>query len=125
MIRRPPRSTLFPYTTLFRSLWPYTHPRIHPDTVRAAELVSRSIALATAVKDVDPTSEILGPAHYGIGAYVSLQDAPDWNALKASGGYDWVRGYYLDQLRQAGAGAGERLLGGVDVEWDPRARGGH
>src|SRR3712207_8763059 len=24
MIRRPPRSTLFPYTTLFRSLWTYT-----------------------------------------------------------------------------------------------------
>src|SRR3989442_11314347 len=24
MIRRPPRSTLFPYTTLFRSLWPMT-----------------------------------------------------------------------------------------------------
>src|SRR2546421_5431740 len=24
MIRRPPRSTLFPYTTLFRSLFPYT-----------------------------------------------------------------------------------------------------
>src|SRR2546430_13513501 len=23
MIRRPPRSTLFPYTTLFRSLWGY------------------------------------------------------------------------------------------------------
>src|SRR5205814_8323559 len=23
MIRRPPRSTLFPYTTLFRSTWPY------------------------------------------------------------------------------------------------------
>src|SRR3712207_7405744 len=26
MIRRPPRSTLFPYTTLFRS-WPYGHAR--------------------------------------------------------------------------------------------------
>src|SRR3989449_11339435 len=24
MIRRPPRSTLFPYTTLFRSVWLYT-----------------------------------------------------------------------------------------------------
>src|SRR2546427_4359593 len=23
MIRRPPRSTLFPYTTLFRSTWPH------------------------------------------------------------------------------------------------------
>src|SRR6266540_3107491 len=26
MIRRPPRSTLFPYTTLFRSLWPRSGP---------------------------------------------------------------------------------------------------
>src|SRR5258708_18494038 len=26
MIRRPPRSTLFPYTTLFRSWPPYTRP---------------------------------------------------------------------------------------------------
>src|SRR3712207_8694200 len=31
MIRRPPRSTLFPYTTLFRSagLWPHRHPGDH------------------------------------------------------------------------------------------------
>src|SRR5437588_13069119 len=27
MIRRPPRSTLFPYTTLFRSLWASSAPR--------------------------------------------------------------------------------------------------
>src|SRR5258708_39986919 len=27
MIRRPPRSTLFPYTTLFRSLWNRLHGR--------------------------------------------------------------------------------------------------
>src|SRR2546429_3534475 len=26
MIRRPPRSTLFPYTTLFRSVWRRTNP---------------------------------------------------------------------------------------------------
>src|SRR3989454_6131719 len=35
MIRRPPRSTLFPYTTLFRSVyyllvWPATHLLAHP-----------------------------------------------------------------------------------------------
>src|SRR3989442_3124473 len=29
MIRRPPRSTLFPYTTLFRSLPPNVHPAHH------------------------------------------------------------------------------------------------
>src|SRR5438477_8932117 len=29
MIRRPPRSTLFPYTTLFRSLPEWRHPKLH------------------------------------------------------------------------------------------------
>src|SRR5438093_2315331 len=29
MIRRPPRSTLFPYTTLFRSLYPTPRPAGH------------------------------------------------------------------------------------------------
>src|ERR1041385_5279613 len=47
MIRRPPRSTLFPYTTLFRSLyeiasfmvmressvWRWSHTRHHSDTI--------------------------------------------------------------------------------------------
>src|SRR2546427_6943550 len=42
MIRRPPRSTLFPYTTLFRSwrLWPAVWPAVHAD----AELHSLSSA---------------------------------------------------------------------------------
>src|SRR2546427_4685335 len=37
MIRRPPRSTLFPYTTLFRSLAPHlpSSARADPDTARA------------------------------------------------------------------------------------------
>src|SRR5688572_31623262 len=38
MIRRPPRSTLFPYTTLFRSPTPFSRggtPRIRPDAPSA------------------------------------------------------------------------------------------
>src|SRR2546430_10870912 len=35
MIRRPPRSTLFPYTTLFRSVWDFPH-KIDPE-VRTPE----------------------------------------------------------------------------------------
>src|SRR2546425_6060806 len=38
MIRRPPRSTLFPYTTLFRS---QSDPRIRPRYRRSHEAVSR------------------------------------------------------------------------------------
>src|SRR3712207_7541295 len=33
MIRRPPRSTLFPYTTLFRSPTPTPHLPLHPASI--------------------------------------------------------------------------------------------
>src|SRR5256885_7896924 len=36
MIRRPPRSTLFPYTTLFRSIWQLTGGRRHVTDVSNA-----------------------------------------------------------------------------------------
>src|SRR3712207_7622713 len=36
MIRRPPRSTLFPYTTLFRSRWPTTWRARSSATARSA-----------------------------------------------------------------------------------------
>src|SRR5438552_12674650 len=41
MIRRPPRSTLFPYTTLFRSLLDEGRPRADPSRRLAADLVAR------------------------------------------------------------------------------------
>src|SRR5207302_6808557 len=39
MIRRPPRSTLFPYTTLFRSAksWGHSWPAAQPGTTATAE----------------------------------------------------------------------------------------
>src|SRR2546422_11213734 len=40
MIRRPPRSTLFPYTTLFRSLH---HAELHDGFVAEREPVSRGV----------------------------------------------------------------------------------
>src|SRR2546426_8630286 len=40
MIRRPPRSTLFPYTTLFRSDRAHQHPRVRRG--RAPRLVGRA-----------------------------------------------------------------------------------
>src|SRR2546429_1596108 len=48
MIRRPPRSTLFPYTTLFRSVWNAANERWnyigHPATPSAASPLATSIA---------------------------------------------------------------------------------
>src|SRR3712207_7330201 len=44
MIRRPPRSTLFPYTTLFRSARPELGGRAHPVPRRGAELLVPELA---------------------------------------------------------------------------------
>src|SRR2546422_7834575 len=51
MIRRPPRSTLFPYTTLFRSRWTARHLRL-PRRERR-----RSIARQRAVHQPGPQRE--------------------------------------------------------------------
>jgi len=103
------------------ALWFNTHPRIHAEPVGAAELVQRTIDLASAVKDVDPNSEILGPALYGFAAYLTLQEAPDWDQVNQ--GYTWFIDYYLDQLRQAEQTTGRRLVDVLDVHWYPEARG--
>src|SRR5260221_4103648 len=65
MIRRPPRSTLFPYTTLFRSL---TQNRVQDALPRLPEDVQRlgvqvrkatpTILLATAARSEEHTSEL-------------------------------------------------------------------
>jgi mannan endo-1,4-beta-mannosidase len=103
------------------ALWSSTHPRIHPQPVGAAELLNRSVALAAATKAVDPGAEIIGPAAYGIMEFFSLQDAPDWSAVKQ--GYEWFTDYYLDGMRKAALSAGTRLLDVLDVHWYPEARG--
>src|SRR2546430_16451158 len=61
MIRRPPRSTLFPYTTLFRS-------RVARVTVLAVALL---IALGTAGADV--TALVAGLSVAGVGVGLAMQ----------------------------------------------------
>src|SRR2546430_4782727 len=52
MIRRPPRSTLFPYTTLFRSLRP------PPPVARLADWVEQLVAESTGKRSEEHTSEL-------------------------------------------------------------------
>src|SRR2546426_5866762 len=58
MIRRPPRSTLFPYTTLFRSLHPLRW-RSHPRPLRRP----RPAALADSARSEEHTSELQSPCN--------------------------------------------------------------
>src|SRR3989442_10296429 len=54
MIRRPPRSTLFPYTTLFRSLDVLSLPMSRDDFLRALRRVRPTSEAAVALPDVEP-----------------------------------------------------------------------
>src|SRR5687767_15374000 len=50
MIRRPPRSTLFPYTTLFRSIWSslLIHPTLDVEVLLLLLLVPRTSTVSHA-----------------------------------------------------------------------------
>src|SRR5207249_8047607 len=60
MIRRPPRSTLFPYTTLFRS-----HRKIDPQAVREVQPVRHRV-LVLQVEPQDRKSTRLNSSHVSI-----------------------------------------------------------
>src|SRR2546426_9200364 len=69
MIRRPPRSTLFPYTTLFRSTVDFTTPsQLFVDIAARVELVSPSgivaqTSLLTCSRSEEHTSELQSPCN--------------------------------------------------------------
>lgn len=103
------------------ALWPYTHPRIHPDITRIGELIQKSQDMAVLIKSKDPGAEVYGPALYGFYAMFNLQDATDWD--------DYVDDYptfldaYLDGMGQASQANGSRLLDVLDVHWYPSQEG--
>ena len=103
------------------ALWSSTHPRIHPTKPTVAEIMEKSISLSSVVKDIDPNAEIFGPALYGLGAYSTFQDAPDWNANYA-GSYKWFIDAYLDRMRKAEEESGRRLLDILDLHYYTEAR---
>src|SRR5258708_24949969 len=62
MIRRPPRSTLFPYTTLFRSPAECLSGGEEPDDERRARAERREVR-GGAVRSEEHTSELQSPDH--------------------------------------------------------------
>src|SRR5437899_7782347 len=63
MIRRPPRSTLFPYTTLFRSSWLIKEP---PSRKTMGIDIPREIGCPWREAPVDRKSTRLNSSHLGI-----------------------------------------------------------
>src|SRR3990167_6923954 len=55
MIRRPPRSTLFPYTTLFRSWWPAW---VCSSSLSSGPLPTRKHLMCLSLRSEEQTSEL-------------------------------------------------------------------
>ena len=98
-------------------LWSSTHNRIHPTSATYAEMVSKTIEYAAAIKAVVPQARVLGPVNYGWAGMVNLQDASD------GAGRDFLD-FFLQQLAAAETSRGKRLLDVLDVHWYPEAQGG-
>src|SRR5258708_12888285 len=66
MIRRPPRSTLFPYTTLFRSLMEKTGETVHLailDHDSILYIITHESKQALRMRSEEHTSELQSPDH--------------------------------------------------------------
>lgn len=99
-------------------LWNNTHAEIHPAAVTYAELLDKSIAYATAIKNVAPKTKVFGPVSYGWAGYTSLQHASD------SGKNGDFLTYYIDRIAAAGKKSGKRLVDVLDLHWYTEAQGG-
>src|SRR2546426_10353925 len=84
MIRRPPRSTLFPYTTLFRSLLLGVHwSRIDDVLHQAGDLSGKVIVSCSLPMNADDTDLVI--AHTSSGAEELAKKVPKARVVSAFG----------------------------------------
>lgn len=108
-----------------------THPTIHPYEPTFAELREKTIAHASAIKNVNPNAIVFGGVGYGWQDFRQLQDAPDQVTSPSHPGGDDIDGgelhYYEWLLQQVAAeeqSQGRTLMDVLDLHWYPEAQGG-
>lgn len=114
------------------ALWSHTHPRVHPEPARWAEVLERGVELARLVTELEPRAEVVGPVLYGWAALRDLQGASDasdhvtsWfdSTFGSGDSIETFGDYYLAGMRTASERAGRRLLHRFDLHWYPEAHG--
>jgi hypothetical protein len=108
-------------------LWNSTHRDVHPQPPTYDEVWSRGLAVAAAVKQQDPSAQILGPDTWGwcdlwtsaadAAGGVSCIDGPD---RQAHGGLPFVA-WYLTQSCAHLASTGVRPIDFLDVHYYPQS----
>jgi serine acetyltransferase len=108
-------------------LWNSTHRDVHPQPTSYDEILERTIAYGTAVREADPEATIAGPAEWGWPSYF-------FSAVDAKAGFGVhpdrrrhgdvpLLPWYLQRLREHEEKTGKKLLDVLDVHFYPEARG--
>lgn len=105
------------------ALWNSTHSLVQSERITCAELLEKSVDLASLVKEMDSGAEVFGPSLFGYSAFVNLAGAGDWETIKADNGYRWFVDYYLDSMKNASEDKGVRLLDVLDIHYYTEAKG--
>ena len=109
------------------SLWYLSHRDIHPTGATMDEIRDKLIAYSNAVKDTDPSAQVVGPEEWGWSAlFYSGYDQQQINEgtgvttdRVAHGGWDYLP-WLLDQLRQQSQLSGRRLLDVFTLHYYPQ-----
>ena len=105
------------------SLWKNTHSLVQKVPLSCSELMTKSIDLASLVKEYDSGADVFGPSLFGYSAYDNFAGAPDWEKLKEDNNYRWFIDYYLDEMSKAEKNCGKRLLDVLDLHYYTEAKG--
>lgn len=110
-------------------LWDSTHPRLHPTSPTFAELRTKTLANAAAIKDVNPSAIVFGGVGYGWNDFTTLQGATDTTTLPVhlSGDQPGELNFYeylLKEVRSEEIAQNRTLMDAIDLHWYPEAQGG-
>jgi hypothetical protein len=108
-------------------LWNSTHRDLHPKPTSYDELLKRTLAYGTAVRNADPEGRIAGPALWGWPAYFySAVDAVTHfkiNPDRLAHGNMPLLPWYLEKVHADEIKTGTHILDDVDIHYYPMAEG--
>lgn len=104
-------------------LWKHTHSLAQRGELSCAEIIEKSVDLASLVKEMDPGADVFGPALFGYSAFKDFGNPSDWQQLKADNGYRWFIDFYLDEMNKAEKNVGTRILDVLDIHYYTEAKG--
>ena len=106
-------------------LWNSTHRDVHPQPTTYDELREKTYAYAAAIKQTDPSAQILGPVLWGWCAYFfsALDECSSSGADYTSHGSVAFTAWYLQQMKAYEQAHGVRLLDYLDLHIYPQGAG--